>query len=156
MDWFWVVGERKILISGVDGSTRHWDKEHWEEHRCWWDLRGFHFSQVELEVSFRIQGASLMARMVKNPPTMQETQLWTLVQEDFLEKEMAVRSSILSWRIPWTEEPGRLQSSGSQRVRHDWVTNTFTLESKGKCSVCCQLYSTRRVAAIQPLLPHPC
>ena len=156
MDWFWVVGERKILISGVDGSTRHWDKEHWEEHRCWWDLRGFHFSQVELEVSFRIQGASLMARMVKNPPTMQETQLWTLVQEDFLEKEMAVRSSILSWRIPWTEEPGRLQSSGSQRVRHDWVTNTFTLESKGKCSVCCRLYSTHRVAAIQPLLPHPC
>ena len=45
----------------------------------------------------------------------------------FLEKGMATHSSILAWRIPWTEEPGRLQSMGSQRVRHDWATSTFTV-----------------------------
>ena len=57
--------------------------------------------------------------MVKRLPTMQETQLRSLGQEDPLEKEMATHSSILAWRIPWTEEPGRLQSLGSQRVGHD-------------------------------------
>ena len=59
--------------------------------------------------------------MVKNPPAMQKTLLQSLGQEDPLEKEMANHSSILAWRIPWTEEPGGLQSMGSQRVRHDWV-----------------------------------
>ena len=57
---------------------------------------------------------------------MQEMQVWSLGQEDSLEKEMATHSSILAWRIPWTEEPGGLQSMGSQRVRHDWTTNTHT------------------------------
>ena len=57
---------------------------------------------------------------------MQETWVWFLGQEDFLEKEMATHSSILAWRIPCTEEPGRLWSMGSQRVKHDWETNTFT------------------------------
>ena len=57
--------------------------------------------------------------MVKNLPTMQETQVQSLGQEDPLEKEMATHSSILAWRILWTEEPGGLQSMGSQRVRHD-------------------------------------
>ena len=51
---------------------------------------------------------------------MQETQVWFLGQEDPLEEGMATHSSILPWRIPWTEEPGRLESIGSQRVRHDW------------------------------------
>ena len=50
--------------------------------------------------------------------------------EDILEKGMATHSRILAWRIPWTEEPGRLQSMGSQRVGHDWVTNTFSLWKK--------------------------
>ena len=50
---------------------------------------------------------------------MQETQVQSLGQEDLLEKEMATHSSVLSWRIPWTEEPGRLESMGSQRVRQD-------------------------------------
>ena len=54
--------------------------------------------------------------MVKNLPTMQETQVRPPDQEDPLEKGMATHSSILPWRIPWTEEPGRLQSVGSQRV----------------------------------------
>ena len=60
--------------------------------------------------------------MVKNPPTMQETQVQSLNQEDPLEKGMATHSSILAWRIPGTEESGGLQSMGSQRVRHDRVT----------------------------------
>ena len=57
--------------------------------------------------------------MVKNLPAMQETQVQSLGQEDSLEKGMATHSSILDWRIPWTEEPGRLQSMGLQRVGHD-------------------------------------
>ena len=61
--------------------------------------------------------ASLMAQMVKNLPTMKETWVWSLDGEDPLEKKMATHSSILAWRIPWTEELGGLQSMGSQRVR---------------------------------------
>ena len=56
---------------------------------------------------------------VKNLPAIQETWVQSLGQEDLLEKEMATHSSILAWRIPWTEEPGRLQSMGLQRVGHD-------------------------------------
>ena len=59
-----------------------------------------------------------MAQMVKNPPTMQETWVQYLGGEDPLEKGMATYSSILAWRIPWTEKPGRLQSMGLQRVEH--------------------------------------
>ena len=57
--------------------------------------------------------------MVKNLPEMQETQVLSLGQEDPMEKGMATHSSILAWRVPWTEEPGRLQSLGSQRVGHN-------------------------------------
>ena len=64
-------------------------------------------------------GASLVAQLVKNLPAMQETWVRSLGWEDPLEKEMATQSSILAWRIPWTEEPGGLQSTGSQRVGHD-------------------------------------
>ena len=67
--------------------------------------------------------ASLMAQTVKNLPAMRETWVWSLGQEDPLEKGMATLSSILAWEIPWTEEPGGLQSKGSQRVGHNWVTN---------------------------------
>ena len=62
---------------------------------------------------------SLVAQMVKNPPAMQETWVQSLGQEDLLEKAVATHSSIPVWRIPWTEEPGELQSMGSQRVRHN-------------------------------------
>ena len=64
--------------------------------------------------------------MVKNPPAMQETGVSSLGQEDLLEKRMATHSSILAWEIPWTAEPGGLQSMGSQKVRHDLMTNTHT------------------------------
>ena len=60
-----------------------------------------------------------IAQMVKNLPAMQETWVQCLDQEDPLEKKMATHSSILAWRIPWMEEPGRLQSMELQRVRHD-------------------------------------
>ena len=63
--------------------------------------------------------SSLVAQMVKNPPAMQETQFQSLSWEDLLEERMATHSSTLAWRSPWTEESGRLQSMGSQRVRHD-------------------------------------
>ena len=55
-----------------------------------------------------------VAQLVKNPPAIQETWVWSLGWEDPLEKEMATHSTILAWEIPWTEEPGRLQSTGSQ------------------------------------------
>ena len=62
---------------------------------------------------------SLVAQMVKHLPTIRETQVQSLGREDPLEKEIAAHSSTLAWKIPWTEEHGRLQSMGSQRVRHD-------------------------------------
>ena len=63
--------------------------------------------------------ASLVTQLVKSLPIMWETRVQSLGQEDPLEKEMATYSSTLAWKIPWTEEPGRLQSMGLQRVRHD-------------------------------------
>ena len=62
---------------------------------------------------------SLMAQMVKKLPAIQETGVRSLGWEDTLEKEMATHSSILAWKTPWIEEPGGLQSMGSQRVGHD-------------------------------------
>ena len=77
----------------------------WSRHWCW----------------LHILRASLVAQRLKHLPAMQETWVWFLGWEDPLEKEMATQSSILAWRIPWTEEPGGLQSTGSQRVGHDWA-----------------------------------
>ena len=65
--------------------------------------------------------------MVKNPPAMQETWVRSLGWEDPLEKGMATHSSILAWRIPWTEKPGKLQSMELQRVEHDQATFTSLL-----------------------------
>ena len=62
--------------------------------------------------------------MVKNSPAIQETQVQSLGWEDPLEKGMATHSRILAWRIPWIEEPGKMQSMGTQRVGHDRATNT--------------------------------
>ena len=65
------------------------------------------------------RGGTFPVIQVKTPPAMQETQVRSLVRKDPLEEETATHSSILAWEIPWTEEPGRLQSIGSPRVRHD-------------------------------------
>ena len=80
------------------------------------------YLQVELLINMGFLlyfEASLVAQMVKRLPAMLETRVRSLGREDPLEKEMATHSSTLAWRIPWREEPGRLQSMGSQRVRHD-------------------------------------
>ena len=78
----------------------------WQNISDWWMLAGL--------------WASLVAQIVKNLPAMQETQVWSLGQEDPLEKGIATHSSILAWRIPGTEEPGGL------RAGHDWASNTHT------------------------------
>ena len=67
--------------------------------------------------------------MVKNLPGMQETSVQSLGRDDPLEKEIATHSSVLAWRIPWTKEPGRLQSMGSQRAGHSWKWLTHTIDS---------------------------
>ena len=84
-------------------------------------------SSVTFSIFTRLcnQGFSV-AQMVKNLPTMWETWVWYLGWEDPLEEGMVTHASILAWRIPWTKEPDKLQSLGSQRVRHDWVTDTHT------------------------------
>ena len=78
---------------------------------------------------------SLVGQMVKLLSTMQEMWVWSLGQEDSLEKEMAIHSSTIAWKIPWTEEPGRLQSMPSQRVRHDWATSISFFLSIGDISL---------------------
>ena len=80
-----------------------------------------------------------MAQTVKRLPTMGETQVQSLGREDLLEEEMATHSCILTWRTPWTEEPGRQQSMGSQRVgtaerlTHAHERNTLEFNSKNVC-----------------------
>ena len=84
-----------------------------------WSLSRFCISLVILQ-------DSLVAQTVRNLPAMQVTWVQFPGQEDPLEKGMATHSSILAWRIPWTEKPGGLHSMGSQRVRHDYAANTTT------------------------------
>ena len=78
---------------------------------------------ADLSSSYLLTWASLVAQTVKRLSTICKTRVWSLGQEEPLEKEMATDSSILAWKIPWTEDPGRLQSMGSQRVRHNWATS---------------------------------
>ena len=82
-------------------------------------LRTSQVRKTDVYVNKHVYWASLVAQSVKNLPAVQETQVRSLGWEDPLEKEMATHSSILAWKISWTEEPGGLQSMGSQRVRHD-------------------------------------
>ena len=90
-----------------------WGKQHYSiSSRSYWE-RLSHF------------GASLVAQTVRNPPAMQETWVQSLGRENPLEEGMATHSSILVWRILWTEEPGRLSYMGSHSVRHYWATNAF-------------------------------
>ena len=74
---------------------------------------------INLGEPFAKEWASLVAQMVKNPPAMRETSVQSLGPEDPLKKGMATHPSILAWRIPWTEEPGGLQSTGLQRVKRN-------------------------------------
>ena len=84
-------------------------------------LRSYPVSHISITRYFSL--ASLVAQRLKRLPPMGETRVWSLGREDPRGKEMVTHSSTLAWRIPWTEEPGRLQSMGSQRVGHDWATS---------------------------------
>ena len=91
---------------------------------------GPHWRQAGFGMTSSAGKASLVAQRSKRLPAMRETWVWSLDREDLLEKEMAAHSSILAWRIPWTEEPGGLQSTGLQRAGHDWATS-LVLEEMG-------------------------
>ena len=82
-------------------------------------LRGWWGWEVIISLLLYLFWASLVAQRLKHLPPTWETWVQSLGREDPLEKEMATHSNILAWRIPWTEEPGGLQSTGSQRVGHD-------------------------------------
>ena len=83
---------------------------------CSWNCR--------MLTTFGLRGASLVAQMVKSLPAMRETWVWSLGREDSPEKGMATHSSILAWKIAWTEGASGLHSMWSQRVGHDWASNT--------------------------------
>ena len=85
------------------------------------DQKPMGLREVRLVV-FSSVGASLVTHMVKNLPAVWETWVWSMCWADPLEEDMRLHSSILAWRIPWTEELGGLQSMGLQRVRYDWMT----------------------------------
>ena len=87
-----------------------------------------------------------MTQMVKHLPTMQETWVQSLDWEDLLEKEMATHASTLAWKIPWTEEPGRLQSMGSQRVGQDRATSLSLFSSLSY--ICLHLHFIREILAM--------
>ena len=76
---------------------------------------------------FKIKESQIILKILKNLPAMRETWVWSVGWEDPLEEGMTTHSSVLAWRIPWTEEPGGLQSMGSQRLRYDWAKkHTYT------------------------------
>ena len=107
-----------------------------------WPHQNRHLPRLHLQMPSH-WGLKLAQRLKCLPP-MQETWVRSLGQEDPLEKEMAIHSSILAWRIPWMEKPSRLQSTRLQRVRHDWATSphlTFTLDSILKSRDIILLYS---------------
>ena len=104
-----------VAISSSRGSS--WPRD-------WTHISGISCIAFNECLSY-VQRASLVAQRLKRLPAMQETLVRSPGQEDPLEKEMTTYSSILAWRIPWTEEPGGLQSTGSQRVRHDWETSLY-------------------------------
>ena len=86
----------------------------WGPEQSW---SGLYYSKLNV---------SIVAQMVKNLPVIQETGIWWLGWEDPLEKEMATHFIVLAWKIPWTAEPGGPWPMRSQRVGHNWATNTHT------------------------------
>ena len=99
---------------------------------------------IEPGFSALLLETSLVTQMVKRLPTMRETWVQSLGREDLLDKAMATHSSTLAWKIPWTEEPGRLQSIGSLRVRHDWATSLSCIgEGNGNPLQCSCLENPR-------------
>ena len=125
--YIWSAASSLVIIVFIGGSIIHlviqeiiilWNKQIANDIAN--DIRGN-------KSKYFSHGASLVAQLVKNLPAGQKTRVWSLSWEDPLAKEMATHSSIFAWKISWREEPGGLQSMGSRRVRHDWVTNTYLL-----------------------------
>ena len=125
---FWeLVMDREAWHASIHGVTKSRTRlSDWAELRTLPSIKHSCYFMYSMVLFFPNIRAFLVAQMIKILPEMQETQVQSLGQEDPLEKEMATHSSILAWRIPWTDEPGGLQSMGSQRVGHDWATNMFT------------------------------
>ena len=130
--------EKTLMLGKIEGSRRR-DNRGWD---------GWMASPTQWTWVCANSRSSLVARMVKSLPTVRETQVWSLGQKDPLEKEMATHSSILAWKIPWTEELGKLQSMGLQRVTHDWATSLEQIlgDSKEQGSIaCCSPWGSQRV-----------
>ena len=132
MKWDWVGAEMRSRHK--DPLAPPWQHVSWwlnfgQPILLWTDCVPFHkiiesaLTPTWGHLKAKPLGGSLVAQMIKHLPTMQETWVQSLGWEDLLEEEMATHSSILAWKIPWMEKPGRLQSMGSQRVRHDWETS---------------------------------
>ena len=111
-----------LALSLLYGPTLTSEYDYWINHSFVGTFVGKVMSLLFNTLS-RFVRTSLVAQTVKHLPTMRETWVQSLGWEDLLEEEMATHSSILAWEIPWTEEPGGLQSMGLQRVRHDWATS---------------------------------
>ena len=112
-----IIGGHKMYILFNNTVYMFLSPEVCLDIKCSYRVSPFH---LLAKINFPLfQPTSLVAQMVKHLSTMQETQVRSLGWEDPLEKEMAIHSSTIAWKIPWTEEPGRLQSKGSQRVGHD-------------------------------------
>ena len=144
-----------VLESGNRGGCHKWKEYAWIPSRVVWGVVGKRYpTPVEISsphrqlrdifkhtgeriwvLKFALNYSSLVAGMVKCLPAMRETQIQSLGQKDPLEKEKATHCSILAWKIPWTEEPGRLQSMWSQRVGHNWATSLslFHFHSHKNC-----------------------
>ena len=89
--------------------------------------KNIYFKATYVRDQFYTLRSSPVTHTVKNPPAVQETGVQSLGGEDPLGQDMPTHCSVPAWRIPWTEEPGRLLSTGVQRFGHDWATNTYTL-----------------------------
>ena len=137
-NWFskcssWTASNTRELVKNADSSVL-------PQPYCIRILRGGAQESVLNKPSTR---ASLVAQRLKGLPAMWETWVRSLSWEDPLKKEKATHSSILAWRIPWTKDSGGLQSTGSQRIGHDWATNTFTF-----CSPSNQIWAWRNAATL--------
>ena len=128
--WIWPGGQSELTSSPIGCSSRPLRvSSSLSSNEFFCPLSESTLLWMELSlggVPFPTRRASLVAQTVKNLPAVLETRVWSLGKDDPLEKDVATHSCILAWEIPWTEESGGLQSMGSQRVGHDWTTNTPT------------------------------